>query len=228
MRSACLMILAATMAAPAVTMRARIDHVVVGIRNLDEGIAAFERLSGVTATRGGQHPTRGTENALVSLGPGRYLELIAPRTDAGTSPDLEEMRKLLSPAVIGWAVNVSDMQAARAAMAAVGVTLEPDTPGARVTPADTRLEWVTADISSPPIASAPFLIHWKSTPHPSSTAPTGCSMLHLEVRDPAAADLSRALNALRVAAVNVRRGDAQITVTLKCPRGSVTLRTAAS
>ena len=213
------------MAVSPVPLRARIDHLVIGIRNLDEGVAEFERLSGVAAVRGGEHPARGTENALVSLGPGRYLELIAPRKNARASPDLDRMASLSALTLIGWAVNVSDMAAARRAMEAVGVTLSSDAPGSRITPSETKLEWVTADISAPPIVSAPFFIHWNSTPHPSSTAPAGCSLLALEVRDPAAADLSRALDALRVAGVNVRRGNPQITASLECPHGTVTLRT---
>ncbi len=215
---------AASLMQPAPALRAHVDHVVVGIRSLDEGIAAFERLSGITAERGGQHPTRGTENALVSLGAGRYLELIAPRQDAPANADLDRMRALAQPAIIAWAVNVSDMDAARRATSAVGVTLGADKPGSRVTPSGETLRWATADISAPRIATAPFFIRWSaSTPHPSTTSPTGCSLSAFEVHDPAAADLSRALNALRVSGVTVRRGDAQIRVTLKCQGRSVTL-----
>jgi hypothetical protein len=97
-------------------------------------------------------------------------------------------------------------------------------PGSRVTPSGATLQWSTADIQAPRIALAPFFIRWSaSTEHPSTTSPSGCSLGALEVHDPAAADLSRALNALRVSAVTVRRGDPQISLTLKCPRGPVTL-----
>ena len=57
-------------------------HLVVGVRSLPEGIAEFEQLTGIKAAVGGKHPGRGTENALVSLGEGRYLEIIAPQAGA--------------------------------------------------------------------------------------------------------------------------------------------------
>ena len=81
-----------------------------------------------------------------------------------------------------------------------------DVPGSRVTPAGSTLHWTTAGVLSPRIAGAPFFIHWRSaTGHPSTTSPTGCAIVALEVSDPAAADLSRALHALRVSGVTVRR-----------------------
>jgi hypothetical protein len=205
-------------------VRAYLDHIVVGVNDLDAGIAAFERMTAVTATRGGRHPARGTENALVSLGVGRYLELIAPRADATPSPDLEQFRSLEQPTIVTWAVNVSDIAAARERLSEAGVTLGDEAPGSRVTSSGVTLEWSTAEIALPRISGAPFLIHWsEATEHPSTASPAGCTLAALQVEDPAAADLSRALNALRVSGVTVRRGDARVSATLKSPRGIVAL-----
>jgi hypothetical protein len=214
------------MAASAPTQRSGVrgylDHIVVGVSHLDAGIAAFERMTGVTATRGGRHPARGTENALVSLGVGRYLELLAPCAEATPSPDLDQFRPLEQPTIVTWAVNVSDIAAAREMLSEAGVMLGDETPGSRVTSSGTTLEWSTAHISSPQIATAPFFIQWSAaTEHPSTTSPTGCALAALQVEDPAAADLSRALNVLRVSGVTVRRGVPRITAMIKCPRGLV-------
>jgi hypothetical protein len=205
-------------------LRAHIDHIVVAVQGLDDGIAAFARLTGVTAVRGGKHPARGTENALVALGRGRYLELIAPRAGAPSTPDLEQMRSHANLTVIAWAVAVNDLNAARQAVTATSVTIGPSMPGSRVTPSGQLLEWSTASFTMPPIATAPFLIQWKRrTPHPSATSPAGCTVSIMEVHDPDATDLSRALDALRVSGVSIRRGDTHIRVTLNGERGPVTL-----
>jgi hypothetical protein len=114
-----------------VALHAQFDHLVVGVRSLGEGISEFERLTGVKATIGGRHPGRGTENALVSLGRGAYLEIIAPQKDAKLSPQDEPMRDLTHLTVIAWAIRVSNVDDVVAALRAAGFAATTPRPGAR-------------------------------------------------------------------------------------------------
>ena len=207
------------------SLRAQFDHLVVAVRSLPEGIAEFEKLTGVKAGVGGKHPGRGTENALVSLGGGAYLEIIAPQGDAKLSPQDEAMRTLDRLKVINWAISVSDVDEAVAALKAAGVEATTPQPGARVTPAEERLEWTTFGLADRSIAVAPFFIRWSpATKHPSTTAPGGCALEGVRAQDPASDRLAKALAALGVTGATFAKGEPALEATIKCGTRSVTLK----
>jgi hypothetical protein len=190
---------------------ARFDHLVVGIRALADGIAEFERLTGVKAVIGGQHPGRGTENALASLGDEGYFEIIAPQAGATLSAADGKLRALDRLTIVSWAVTVDNVRSAAAALHAAGFATREPQAGSRLTPSGERLEWSVFKLADESIAFAPFFIEWSATTkHPSTTAPAGCSLSRLAVRTPAASRLSEALAALRVARVAVTDGPPEL------------------
>jgi ketosteroid isomerase-like protein len=191
----------------------RIDHILLGIADLDRGTAEFEQLTGVKPVFGGKHP-RGTQNALVSFGDGTYLELIAPQP--GESVD--DLKQLDHLAPIGWAVSASDLVSLKKI---VPVT-EPQA-GSRTTPAGAVLRWQTANPATP-IQGAPFFIAWApGTPHPSTTSPRGCSLVNFDVQTPDADALRPIVSALALSPsprVTVAK-TATHSIALDCPKGRV-------
>lgn len=193
------------------------DHIMLGAASLDEGMREFERLTGVRPVRGGRHPSRGTENALVSLGRGVYLEIIAPQPDAKPNEMVNALRAMKRPALVGWAVHVPDAKDAAARMAQAGFKATASTPGSRVTPEGKTLEWVTFVAEQPEGAVVPFFIRWgAATAHPSTTSPGGCAIASFAVADPAGAELSKLLGALGVTADVKTAKDAQMRLALRC------------
>ncbi|UQN06856.1 VOC family protein [Deinococcus sp. QL22] len=94
---------------------AALDHLVIAARTLAEGQAWLEGRLGVSLAPGGEHVQFGTHNALLSLGPDAYLEVIAinPHAPAPSRPrwfglDTPELRQRLedSPALIHWVASV--------------------------------------------------------------------------------------------------------------------------
>jgi hypothetical protein len=53
----------------------QIDHIVIGVRDIDNAAAQFEARYGLTTIEGGRHPGWGTANRLIPLG-AAYLELV--------------------------------------------------------------------------------------------------------------------------------------------------------
>jgi CubicO group peptidase (beta-lactamase class C family) len=196
---------------------AGVDHIMIGVADLDEGIRAFEQVTGVAAVRGGRHPSRGTENALVSLGGGAYIEIIAPQREAQPNEMVTSLRGLRAPALVGWAVHVVDANDAAARLGRAGFTVTRPQPGSRVTPQGGTLEWSTFNLVKPQIATAPFFIQWgASTTHPSVTSPGGCTLASFQVGDPAGDDLSRMLDTLGVK-TDVRKAErAHMHLDLRC------------
>jgi hypothetical protein len=206
-----------------------LDHVILAVDSLERGVALFEAATGVRPAEGGAHPGRGTRNALVSLGSGRYLELVAPNP-ADTSAAARRLAAgwprftVLTP--VGWAVHVPDAEAERARLVAAGLRPGGVTPGSRETPGGGLLRWTTLD----PWGGAgrgllPFVISWDAgADHPSTTAPRGCTLAGFRIVSPAADSLrillSRAGWPAEVAPPTAGGGE-ELEFALDCPTGRV-------
>jgi catechol 2,3-dioxygenase-like lactoylglutathione lyase family enzyme len=219
--AACLALLALPVVAQELaTPVARIDHVVVGVADLDAAIEAFERATGVRPVYGGKHPG-GTHNALLSLGDGVYLEILAlqPGVDV---PEYAGLRTLLRPTPMLWAVSGGDLEALRRPLVAASFKLSEPHAGSRVTPAGATLAWETFGIDGEGIAGAPFFIVWSAdTPHPATTSPAGCTLAALTVITPALEPLERLRTALGLEFGLATGEPPALTLELACPAGKL-------
>ncbi len=197
-----------------------IDHLILGVDDLDRGMAEFARRTGVTPIKGGVHPGKGTQNALVSLGDMRYIEILAPSREPGIAPDQRTAFPALTP--VGWALHTRDLAAVVAALKSAGFAPSEIRPGARARPDGVRLTWQTAEVSGKGLEAAPFFIAWgASTPHPSTQSPAGCTLRSVTMTEANPAPLTRFLTTVGVAAP-VRAGAARtMAVALACPKGDV-------
>jgi len=203
-----------------------LDHLVYAVPHLQEAIDDLERRLGVRSVFGGQHPGRGTHNALLGLGPGQYLEIIAPdpcQPQPPVSPWFTQNR-IDSPRLLTWAAKATHLEGLVAEAKSNGLELGEVRDGGRKRPDGTELKW---RLTSTPTGVCdwlvPFFIDWGDSPHPSESAPVGATLTLLEAEHP---DPAWVLKALRIAGVEmeVRSGPApKLLATLQTPKGVVVL-----
>jgi Glyoxalase-like domain len=208
----------------------RFDHLVVAARTLEEGVDWVERRLAVEMGAGGKHDVMGTHNRLLTLGPGRFLEVIAidPEAPAPLQArwfelDTPAMQARLAsgPALVHWVARTDDIEAAMQA-SAMPVPLLALSRGA--------FRWkigVADDGSLPRGGIAPTLIQW-FTRHPTEVLPdSGCRLESLTLRGAEAPAIVHELRYAGLSAddpVTAHHDGRGLEARIRTPRGTIELR----
>lgn len=204
-----------------------LDHVVYAVPDLEPAVADLEARLGVRASSGGSHPGLGTRNALLALGPERYLEVIGPDPEQGDPQgarpfgiDTLERGRLRT-----FAVKAPDLDGRVARARDAGYDPGMMLPMSRRTPDGRLLEW-RLTLQPRPVGDGlvPFLIDWGATPSPAHDAPAGCTLVELCAEHPDPPSVMPLLAALDVP-LRVDPGtEPALVCVLDTPRGRVELR----
>jgi Glyoxalase-like domain len=197
------------------------DHILIGAPDLDVGIRWVEERTGGRAKFGGNHPGAGTRNALLSLGTGHYLEIIAPDPTQADAPDVSGLKELSSPRIIQWAIHTDDIAAAKIMVEIAGIKTVGPQPGSRKRPDGKLLRWQTLGIEqTTPLV--PFFIQWEAgSPHPSLDSPRLGTARSLHFETPQPEELRRILHAA-VVQVDIRKSSVpSIVLVLQTPKGEI-------
>ena len=205
----------------------RIDHLVYATPDLNLGIDTIEKVLGVRATPGGQHPGLGTRNALVALGPTSYLEIIGPDPEQPKPVGRRRfgIDELKAPRIVRWVAKGTDLEKFAAAAADKGVKLGAVIPGSRRRPDGVVLAWRYTDPATE-VADGlvPFFIDWGTSPHPSATAARGATLVAVRAEHPDSERVQRMIEALGLD-LRVQKGPTPaIIATIDSPKGRVELR----
>ena len=205
-------------------MQTGLDHIILGIDDLDKGVAWVEQRTGVRAAFGGAHPGRGTRNALLALGSDCYLEIIAPDPRQSSPTWFSQILTIPEPKLIAWAVHTPDLTALAKAAEAVGLQTDGPHNGARSHPDGRILSWRLFHLREDLGGLLPFFIEWgPDSIHPAADAPPGCTLEHFTLQSPDARELARVFKALAVE-VAIQPGEKPRMLTrLASPGGEVEL-----
>jgi hypothetical protein len=201
-----------------------LDHILLGCNDLQRGIDFVEERTGVRAAFGGVHPGRGTQNALLSLGERRYLEIIAPDPKQSGPTAHPQLATLTEPRLIGWAAHPGDLGAFAKKLADAGVAFEGPTPGSRKRPDGQVLSWRTLTLKDDRGGLLPFFIEWSAdSKHPSEEAPHGCKLESFAAVGPNPDGLLEVFKTLGVGMPVVRGEKEQLLAKLSSSKGSFEL-----
>lgn len=169
------------------TVTATLDHLVVTAPSLAAGRAWVEAQLGVPLQAGGQHVRMGTHNALLRLGPGTYLEVIAidPSLPSPGRPRwfaLDRLGPDDRPRLATWVARTDHLDAA---VARCPVPLGPILEMER---GDLRWRIAVPEDGVPPLGGlVPALIAWDGDAHPAARLEDrGCSLVGLAAAAPGA------------------------------------------
>ncbi len=206
-------------------MKPRLDHLILGIEDLDRGIEWLRNKTGVTAARGGSHPGMGTRNALLSLGKSQYLEIMSldpKQKRPGWMAAL--IRGLQTPQLVAWAAAVPDIHTIESAAKREGYECEGPADGSRTKPDGSTLSWRLLRVRGDYGNAIPFFIEWISiSGHPSSDAPLGCRLEDMEIYHPQADQVREMLRRLGIAVAVQKDANARLRAVLATPNGKVAL-----
>ncbi|HVH69955.1 MAG TPA: VOC family protein [Candidatus Dormibacteraeota bacterium] len=197
-----------------------LDHILLGCNDLERGMTFVEERSGVRAAFGGVHPGRGTQNALLSLGERRYLEIIAPDPKQAGVEQYSVITKLKEPRLIGWAAHRDDLEQFAAQLRQEAIEFEGPQPGSRQRPDGKVLRWKALRLKDDHRGLLPFFIEWsKDSVHPSVDAPKGCTLARFEATTPGAEDLLHAIARVQLDLYVSATNNPALHATIASPKG---------
>jgi Glyoxalase-like domain len=230
-------------------MKAQIDHLVVVANHLDQGVAWCEATLGITPSPGGEHKLFGTHNRLFKIAtpayPHAYFEIIAINSVAAYARSASSKRWFdmddgalqaavaIEPRLVHFVANTADVQAARNALSALGIERGKALEASRHSRKG-MLQWqitVREDGQRLFNGALPTLIQWgkpgEAEPlrlHPRNSLPrSGVSLQSITASHPDAPALQVAYAAIGMIGITVATGAANLTATLRTPKGVVTL-----
>ncbi len=180
-----------------------IDHIIYASTTLEQGIEDIECILGIRPVPGGHHPQYGTHNALLSLGSGIYLEVIArdPQLPTPLRGALIDIPPTGRSGLVTWVYRTNNIIDLSEKAKHTELGLGSIESGSRTMPDGNEIRWQLTDPYAMPMNGAiPFLIDWGDTSHPSVSIPYGGKLVEFVIKHPEA---DRVRNALFLLGSNV-------------------------
>ncbi|MBI4851882.1 MAG: VOC family protein [Acidobacteria bacterium] len=158
-----------------------LDHLVWAVPDLDLAIKEIETATGIKAAIGGNHPSHGTCNALISMGDGEYFEILARDNSLPAGELAKFCQNLSKPNLVTWVVRTNNIPEIikRAESAGYQTVLKEMN---RLKPNGEQLKWQLLWLKGHECGNyVPLIIDWQNSTHPSLDAPSGLKLVSFTV-----------------------------------------------
>ena len=204
-----------------------IDHFVYAVPDLEASVDWFEEKLGVRPRMGGKHAQEGTQNAILNVGNGCYLEILAidPGNTAKNADRWMGVDLITKPRLTRWCLKssalVRDSRTLKKYDPAMGVIQA----GSRRTVSGKVLSWEMArPLPTPEVDIVPFMTDWdRSESHPTDDLPEISTLLDVTLKHPDPDRVKTLFIDLSIS-FSVLEGKRQsISIKLLTPQGILTL-----
>lgn len=234
---------------PHPTARMQVSHLVYEVESLASACDVFEQITGVRPILGSRYDALGIHNALVGLGGGRYLELLAQtqgdsavirRGEGNVAPVSILGISGEKPRLATWCCDAGEVGLTGIVADLCRLPLKGTFPAeikliSRPNPSGGRLTWRLAadkqrDVPGgvlPMGGLVPYLLDWvgDSSKKPGNVAPKGCELVELQGEHPQASDVMAVLRAMRADHLiqMVQGSKPRMSAVISHPRGQLVL-----
>ena len=202
-----------------------LDHLVLGINDLDTGMDEVQRLTGVRPKFDGRDAQLGTHSAVIGLGDMAFLEIMAPDPEADSSAIDAELKPRfvdrlanfddLTPFL--WAIGTGNLEKTRWFARRAGSRTSDIRSGSRKRSWGRTVEWLWVGVDRPESRVMPLFVQWHAdTQAPQERAPDGCELTRLEINTRNFKSVQTLLAAMQIDADPFGADDDSMRFTLEC------------
>ena len=208
-------------------MKRVIDHIVYCVPNLESALDDLENRLGIRPVFGGRHLTKGTKNALLNLGNGCYLEILAvdEENDTISGPRWMGIDLIATPKITRWCLKSDMLQTDSEILKSYALNLGHQDQGSRMTSDGKLLVWnMILPASHPEVELVPFMVDWsKSEMHPCDALTEKCTLQSIHLHHSNPIEIQPTLDALGWELNIDLASQAHISIDIQSPKGLVRL-----
>lgn len=205
-----------------------IDHIVYSVVDLNKAMDELESKLGIRPVFGGYHKTQGTKNALLNLGDGCYLEVLAIDHDNTEikSPRWMGVDLISGPSITRWAIKSENIELDSQILKRYNDSMGEISKGSRMTNTSETLAWkMILPLATPEIELIPFMVDWSDSAfHPTEKLEEGCTLKEISFAGNAPDKSNRVFDELGISNFISKSNKTEITITIESPKGSIILK----